>query len=95
MAKRGRKTSAIQAILAEQPTATVKEIQAALAAKRIKASAALIHQVKGRKRRSRKPAANGQITMEQLLAAKGFVARLGSVDAARQSLDALAKLIEA
>ena len=31
----------------------------------------------------------------QALAVKGLVARLGSIDAARQSLDALAKLIEA
>jgi hypothetical protein len=92
MAKRGRKSAAIKAVLAEKPGASVKEIQSALAAKRVKASVALISKLKS----GRKSAANGiadGVTFDQLLAAKALVARVGSVDVARKSIDALAKLV--
>ena len=90
MAKRN-KSAAIRKIVAEQPSATVKEIQAALAAKRIKASVALIHQVKGKKGGAK---SNGHVSMDGLLAAKAMVAKLGSVDAARSALNQFAKLLQ-
>jgi hypothetical protein len=98
--RRGRKSDAIREILAQQPAATVKEIQAALAAKRIKASVALISKLKSGangKPRGRKAHANGKangVVLEHLLAAKGLVAKVGSVEAARLALDSFAKLIE-
>jgi hypothetical protein len=91
MAKRGRKTAAIQEVLAAKPGASVKEIQSALAAKRVKASVALISKLK-----SGKPGngmANG-VTFDQLLAAKTFVAKMGSVQAAKSALDSFAKLTQ-
>ncbi len=86
MAKRN-KSAAIRAIVQANPTASVKEIQAELLAKRLKVSPALIHQVKGRK-----PSTNGHVSMEGLLAAKAMVAKLGSVQAAKAALDSFAKL---
>ena len=94
MAKRGRKSEAIRKVLAEKPTASVKEIQRALAAKRVRASVALISKLKSGTHRTRK-ASNGQVTFDQLVAAKALVARVGSVELARKSIDALSKLIEA
>jgi hypothetical protein len=97
--KRVNKSKAIREILAQQPAATVKEIQTALGAKRIKASAGLISKVKYTKASKKRIAhANGKVsgaTFDQLLAAKGLVDRVGSVETARSALDALAKLIEA
>jgi hypothetical protein len=96
--RRGRKSDAIRQILADQPAATIKDIQTALAAKRIKASVALISKLKSGKRPGRKAHANGKangVVLEHLLAAKGLVARAGSIEAARSALDSLAKLIEA
>jgi hypothetical protein len=96
--RRGRKSDAIREILAAQPAASVKEIQAALAAKRIKASIALISKLRPGKRRGRKAHSNGKangVVLEHLLAAKALVVRVGSVEAARSALDSLAKLIEA
>lgn len=92
--KRGRKSEAIRAIIADKPTATVKDIQAALASKRIKASVALISKLKSTKGRGRKASANGHVSMDGLLAAKVLVGKLGSVEAARSALDSLAKLID-
>jgi hypothetical protein len=97
--RRVHKSNAIRAILAEQPAATVKEIQAALAGKRIKASVALISKLKSGKgkKRGRKAHANGKangVVLEHLLAAKGLVARVGSIEAARTALDSFAKLID-
>lgn len=90
--KRGRKSNAIRAVIAENPNATPKEIAAKLKARRVKVSTSLISRVKYAKGR-RKVTTNGQVTMDGLLAAKALVAKLGSVEAARQSLDALAKLL--
>lgn len=87
MAKRN-KSQAILQMLADKPTASVKEIQAALAAKRMKVSPALIHQVRGKAKPS-----NGHVSMDGLLAAKGFVAKMGSVEAAKAALDSFAKLM--
>jgi len=99
MAKRRNKSNAIRSILAEQPTATVKEIQAALKAKRIKASVALISKLKsGANGATRRPKthSNGKAdTTEHLLAVKALVAKIGSVEATRSALDLFAKLVEA
>ena len=99
MAKRRvHKSNKIREILAANPKATVKEIQAALAAKRIKVSVALISKLKaGEKRNVQKLLkSNGEadgVTLDHLLAAKALVVRVGSVDAAQQSLSVLAKLL--
>jgi hypothetical protein len=96
MAKRGRKSAAIKAVLGENPTASVKEIQSALAAKRVKASVALISKLKGGANSGRKVHANGNakgVTIDQLLAAKVMVAKVGSIDVAKSALDSYAKLI--
>jgi hypothetical protein len=72
----------------------VKLSQSLGGAKRIKASVALISKLKYSKRR--KAHANGKangVVFDHLLAAKRLVARVGSIDVARQSLDALAKLL--
>lgn len=90
MAKRN-KSQAIRAVLADKPAASVKEIQALLAAKRIKVSPALIHQVRGK---SSKASTNGHISVEGLFAAKAFVKSLGSVEAAKAALDSFAKLTQ-
>jgi len=91
MAKRGRKTAAIQSVLAAKPGASVKEIQSALATKRVKASVTLISKLKsGKTVRNGKP--NG-VTFDQLLAAKALVEKAGSVNAAKSVLDSYAKLI--
>jgi hypothetical protein len=59
---------------------------------------ALISKLKGGKRRGRKAHANGKangLTLENLLAAKGLVARVGSVEVAKSALDSFAELVEA
>jgi hypothetical protein len=86
MAKRN-KSAAIRAVIDSNPSASVKEIQAALLAQRMKVSPSLIHQVRGKAKPS-----NGQATFDQLLAAKSFVAKMGSVEAAKVALDSFAKL---
>jgi hypothetical protein len=89
--RRGRKSEAIKAVLADNPTATVREVQTALAARRVKASVALISKLK-----RRKPFRNGRangLTLEHLLAAKGLVAKVGSIEAAKSALASYAKLI--
>lgn len=97
--RRGNKSNAIRAILAEHPAATMKEIQAALKAKRIKASVSMISKIKaGANGKPRKAHTNGKAngaTIEHLLAVKGLVAKVGSVEAARSALDLFAKLVEA
>jgi hypothetical protein len=93
MAKRGRKSNAIREILSGSPTATVKEIQAALGAKRIKASVALISKVKAGSRPGRKTNGKVPLNFAHLLLAKHFVKEAGSVEAAREALGQLAKLL--
>lgn len=95
--RRGRKSAAIRQVLADQPTASVKDIQAALAAKRIKASVALISKLKSGTRRGRKPHANGKASLNfaHLLLAKRFVKEAGGVESAQEALQQFAKLIDA
>jgi hypothetical protein len=96
--RRGRKSAAIKAVLAEKPAATMKEIQAALKAKRVKASVALISKLKAGtngKPGRRKAHTNGNdLKMDHLLAAKVLVGRVGSMEAARSALASLAKLVD-
>lgn len=85
------KSAAIRKVIEATPAASVKEIQTALAAKRMKVSVALIHQVKG-KGVAKSP--NGKApSFDQLLAAKAFVAKFANVGAAKAALDSYAKLV--
>ncbi len=94
--RRGRKSEAIRQVLADHPTATVKEIQAALAAKRIKASVALISKLKSGARRGRKAHVNGKapLNFARLMLAKRFVKEAGGVAPATEALQQFAKLID-
>jgi len=82
------KSAAIRSVIESNPSASVKEIQQTLLAKRLKVSPALIHQVRDKA----KPAKNGHVSMDGLLAAKSFVKAMGSVEAAKSALDSFAKL---
>ena len=95
--RRGRKSEAIRQVLAEHPTATVKEIQTALATKRVKASVGLISKLKAGTPRGRTAQANGktQLDFAHLLLAKQFVKEAGGVESAKEALQQFAKLIDA
>ena len=95
--RRGRKSEAIRQVLAGQPTATVKEIQTALATKRVKASVALISKLKAGTLRGRTAQANGKtpLNFAHLLLAKQFVKETGGVESAKEALQQFAKLIDA
>ncbi len=71
--RRRNKSDAIRAVLAEQPAATMKDIQAALKARRIKASVSMISKIKGganSKPRSRTNGKTHGAPFEHLLAIK-------------------------
>lgn len=93
------KSAAIREYLSSNPDAKPKEIVAALKKDRIRVSPQMVSTIKGKvgspKKRGRKPtvAANGHVNMDQLLAAKVFVQRCGSIEEARNAVQALAKLI--
>jgi hypothetical protein len=106
MAKRRRKTNLSQAIrdyLDKRPTATPKEIQAALADQGLKVSYSLISQVKykapqkGKRQRAR---VNGRgpnrstitVSFELLVAAKALAERMGGVKRAKDALSMLERL---
>jgi len=96
MAKRRHNKSAlIREIQAEKPDATAKEIVDALAAKRVKVTAAYIYALKAKKGTAKngkpKPAALDGV--EALVRAKKMADALGGVDKARELLAALAQLV--
>jgi len=91
MAKRRHNKSAlIREIQAEKPDATAKEIVDALAAKRVKVTAAYIYALKAKNGKP-KPAAFAGV--EALVQAKKMADALGGVDKAREVLAALAQLV--
>ncbi|MBX9791036.1 MAG: hypothetical protein K2Y37_19120 [Pirellulales bacterium] len=94
--RRGRKSDAIRQVLAEHPEATVKEIQAALAAKRVKASVALISKLKSGNRQRRNSQRNGKPSPDfaRLLLAKQFIREAGGIESAKEALQQLAKLLD-
>ncbi len=98
------KSQAIRDYLATNPDSGPKQIVADLRKQGTKVSLALASAVKYKSpnkkpgKRGRRPAAatahngNGHLALEHLLAAKKLVEQLGSVSAAKQAVDALAKL---
>jgi hypothetical protein len=99
------KSQAIRDYLATNPDSGPKQIVADLRKQGTKVSLALASAVKYKSpnkkpgKRGRKPGAattahngNGHLALEHLLAAKKLVEQLGSVSAAKQAVDALAKL---
>ncbi|HET6881004.1 MAG TPA: hypothetical protein VFI31_12660 [Pirellulales bacterium] len=99
------KTEHVHRYLARHPDARPKEIYDALTAEGIDISKALINRVlygpnaaRKKKRRGPRaksvPAANGsaQLSLEHLIAAKKLANHLGSVESAKQAVDALARL---
>lgn len=94
--RRGNKSAAIRQYISAHPSATVKDIQAALATKRMKASNALIAKVRSGARSKPKAMVNGKSSLfGNLLLAKAFVNKAGGVAAAKEALQQFATLIDA
>jgi hypothetical protein len=93
--RRHNKAALIREIEAEKPGATASEIVAALAAKKVKVTPAYIYalRAKGSKPRNGKPKAAALSGVEALVKAKKMADQLGGVDAARELLAALARLV--
>ena len=99
MAKRANsKAAKIRALLAERPDAKAKEVVEALAAKKVKVSAAQVYMVKsasgnasgGNGRPKAKKAAGGY---ESLIQAKRLADAMGGVEKAKAAMDVLARLM--
>jgi hypothetical protein len=100
------KSDHVRRYLSKHPSAKPKEIYQGLTSEGVEVSMALINRIKygpgsgpkrkrgGRRRRVVTAAANGsnQLSLQHLLAAKKLVEQLGSVESAKQAVDALAKL---
>lgn len=95
MAKRKHNKSAlIREYMAANPEAPAKEIVEALAAKKIKVTPAYIYVLKGKdKSKGRKPKAAALSGVDALVKAKKMADELGGVDAARELLAWVAKLV--
>jgi len=95
MAKRHNKAALIREIQAEKPSATAKEIVNALAAKRVKVTAAYIYALKAKKGAAKngKPKSSALDGVQTLVQAKKMADALGGVDKARELLAALAQLV--
>ena len=90
MAKRSNsKAAKIRALLAERPDAKAKEVVEALAAQKVKVTAA---QVYGLMVNGSKPSKKAS-GYESLIQAKKLADAMGGVDKARAALDVLAKLV--
>jgi len=87
MPKRRNKAAKIRAILADRPNATAKEIIKALAAQRVRVTAAQVYNVKST---AAKPKTDKYATLIQ---AKRLADKLGGVEQARAALDVLARLV--
>jgi hypothetical protein len=98
-AERGVKSQAIRDYLNANKKAKATEVAAALSAKGIKVSTAMVYNLKARHKmgkRRRKAEASGQKigpSITHLLAAKKLVEETGGVKQAQEALAALAKLI--
>lgn len=98
--RRHNKAALIREIEAEKPGATASEIVAALATKRVKVTPAYIYALRAKGSKPRKgKASNGRPKaaalsgVEALVKAKKMADQLGGVDAARELLAALARLV--
>ncbi len=99
--KKINRSQTIRDILAKDPAAMPKAIQAGLAKKGIKVSASLVNAVKygkskpgkrGRKPGPRPKSAAGETSFDALLGAKSLADKLGGVRRAQQALDMLGRL---
>jgi hypothetical protein len=99
------KSDHVRRYVAQHPAARPKEIYEALTAEGLGVSKALVNRIlygpksKRKKRRGGRQAkvsavANGSspLSLEHLIAAKKLATQLGSVESAKQAVDALAKL---
>jgi hypothetical protein len=100
------KSDHVRRYLSQHPSSKPKAIYEALQGEGVDVSMALINRIKygpasgrkqkrgGRRRRAAVAATNGtsQLSLDHLLAAKKLVEQLGSVQSAKQAVDALAKL---
>lgn len=98
MAKRANsKAAKIRAALAERPDAKAREIVEALAAKKVKVSAAQVYMVKSASGKAAsgngKPKAKKADAYEALVQAKKLADAMGGVEKARAALDVLARLV--
>ena len=93
--RRHNKAALIREIQAEKPNATAKEIVDALAAKRVKVTAAYIYALKGKNGTANngKPKKATLGGVEALVQAKRMADALGGVDKARELLAMLAQLV--
>jgi hypothetical protein len=87
MAKRRNKAAKIRAMLAERPAASAKEIVEALAAQRVRVTAAQVYNVRST---NGKPKAEDYADLFQ---AKKLADAMGGVEKAREALEALARLV--
>ena len=107
MAKRKiNKTQAVLAYLADNPDDKPKAVAEALSSRGIKVTAGAVSTIKfnaakkgtapaakiGRPAKAVKASGQGSSSLDQLLAAKDLVDKVGGVDEAKRLLDALAKL---
>jgi hypothetical protein len=104
--RRGNKSAAIREYLKDNPTAGPSQVVAAMAEKNMKVTPTLVSNVKSRMLNGTAPAAktgrrgrpakraNGEASfpMSLLLEAKRLAEQAGSVDAAREALNAISKL---
>lgn len=86
--KQANKSSVIRDILASQPDATMKEIQAELKRRHIKASDALVSKVKYGRRAAERKSRNGVSKAEAI---RGMWSTLGADARPRDVIDSLAK----
>jgi hypothetical protein len=94
------KSAAIREFLEANPSAMPNAVVTALGEKKITVSPTLVSNVKARmsgakpgtRRRGRPPRSAGMLSVATLLEAKKFADHVGSVEAARQAIDALSKL---
>ena len=90
MAKRRNKAAKIRAVLAEMGSdAPAKEVVAALAAQRTRVTPQQVYMVKAQLGKQQD---SGTSSYAAILVAKQLVDKLGSVEAAKEALDVLAKL---
>jgi len=96
------KSEKVREAFAELGDVGPKAVLEHLAGKKIKVSYALVAQTKqrlnggatkGTSKRGRKPKSNGHVSLAALLTAKSLINEAGSVEAAKQTLETLARLV--
>jgi hypothetical protein len=97
--ERGAKSQAIRDYFSKNPKATVKEAHDAIVGSGQKVSQALVAAIKYKDRqtarrrgRKAKALATGQVSLDHLIEAKSFVAKVGGIQAAKAALGGLERL---